>query len=165
MVPPGSVGISSSGDPALITGAQSTQPLGGPTHVGPYRIVRLLGEGGMGVVYLAEQDEPVRRQVALKILRRGLNTNEVVARFHCEQQTLAMMEHPNITRVYDAGVTEFGEPYFVMEYVSSDMRLPNTLRRTGSASASASTFSFRFAERYSTPTRRESSIATSSRRT
>ncbi len=114
MVPSESIGISSSAEPAS-TGAQSTRPPGGPTHVGPYRIVRLLGEGGMGVVYLAEQDEPVRRQVALKILRHGLNTNDVVARFHSEQQTLAMMEHPNITRVYDAGVTESGLPYFVME--------------------------------------------------
>ena len=116
MVPSESVDVSSSGEPAS-TGARSTQPPGASTHVGPYRIVRLLGEGGMGVVYLAEQDEPVRRQVALKILRHGLNTNEVVARFHAEQQTLAMMEHPNITRVYDAGVTESGLPYFVMEYV------------------------------------------------
>jgi eukaryotic-like serine/threonine-protein kinase len=115
-VPSESIGISSSVEPAP-AGAQLTQPPAGPTHVGPYRIVRVLGEGGMGVVYLAEQDEPVRRQVALKVLRHGLNTNEVVARFHSEQQTLAMMEHPNITRVYDAGVTEGGLPYFVMEYV------------------------------------------------
>ena len=116
MVPSESIGTSSSVEPAS-TGAQLTPPPAGLTHVGPYRIVRLLGEGGMGVVYLAEQDEPVRRQVALKILRQGLNTNEVVARFHSEQQTLAMMEHPNITRVYDAGATESGLPYFVMEYV------------------------------------------------
>ena len=116
MVPSEPIGTSSSVEPAA-TGAQLTQSPAGPTHVGPYRIVRLLGEGGMGVVYLAEQDEPVRRQVALKILRTGLNTNEVVARFHAEQQTLAMMEHTNITRVYDAGVTESGLPYFVMEYV------------------------------------------------
>jgi eukaryotic-like serine/threonine-protein kinase len=116
VVPSESIGISSSVEPAS-TGAQLTQAPAGPTHVGPYRIVRLLGEGGMGVVYLAEQDEPVRRQVALKILRNGLNTNEVVARFRSEQQTLAMMEHPNITSVYDAGVTESGLPYFVMEYV------------------------------------------------
>lgn len=95
----------------------STTTVPGLARVGPYRIVRLLGEGGMGVVYLAEQDEPVRRQVALKVLRAGLNTNEIVARFHSEQQALAMMEHPNITRVYDAGVTDSGLPYFVMEYV------------------------------------------------
>src|SRR3954462_4764579 len=88
------------------------------TRVGDYRIVRVLGEGGMGVVYLAEQDEPVHREVALKILRAGSNTHEIVTRFESERQALALMEHPNITRVYDAGVTESGLPYFVMERVS-----------------------------------------------
>ncbi|MBK5189437.1 MAG: serine/threonine protein kinase, partial [Gemmatimonadaceae bacterium] len=90
------------------------------TRVGAYRIVRVLGEGGMGTVYLAEQDEPVRRQVAIKVLRAGGNTSEVVARFRSEQQTLAMMDHPNITQVYDAGTTESGLAYIVMEYVVGD---------------------------------------------
>jgi eukaryotic-like serine/threonine-protein kinase len=89
-------------------------------RAGAYRIVRLLGEGGMGTVYLAEQDEPVRRQVAVKVLRSGGNTSEVVARFRSEQQTLAMMDHPNITQVYDAGTTDSGLAYIVMEYVVGD---------------------------------------------
>lgn len=91
-----------------------------PARLGPYRIVRVLGEGGMGTVYLAEQDEPVRRQVAIKVLRSGGNSSEVVARFRSEQQTLAMMDHPNITHVYDAGTTDSGLAYIVMEYVVGD---------------------------------------------
>jgi eukaryotic-like serine/threonine-protein kinase len=86
-------------------------------RVGPYTIVRMLGEGGMGTVYLAEQSEPVRRQVAIKVLRGGGNSSEVIARFRSEQQTLAMMDHPNITQIYDAGTTESGLAYIVMEYV------------------------------------------------
>jgi len=91
-----------------------------PTRIGAYRIVRVLGQGGMGTVYLAEQDEPVRRQVAIKVLRAGGNSSEVVARFRSEQQTLAMMDHPNITHVYDAGATSAGLAYIVMEYVVGD---------------------------------------------
>ena len=83
-------------------------------RVGPYRLLSILGEGGMGVVYLAEQEQPVHREVALKILRAGANTNEIVARFESERQALALMEHPNITRVYDAGATDSGLPFFVM---------------------------------------------------
>ncbi len=91
-----------------------------PTRIGAYRIVRVLGQGGMGTVYLGEQDEPVRRQVAIKVLRAGGNSSEVVARFRSEQQTLAMMDHPNITHVYDAGATAAGLAYIVMEYVVGD---------------------------------------------
>jgi len=87
------------------------------TSVGPYKLTQWLGEGGGGVVYLAEQEEPVRRQVALKILKPGMDTKRVIARFEAERQTLAMMEHPNIARVLDAGATETGRPYFVMELV------------------------------------------------
>ncbi len=93
------------------------EPVPGVTRIGRYRIVRRLGAGGMGVVYLAEQDEPVHRQVALKVIRAGTDTDEIVARFASERQTLALMAHPNITSVYDAGVTESGLPFFVMEYV------------------------------------------------
>ncbi|MEP6991181.1 MAG: protein kinase [bacterium] len=89
-----------------------------PGRIGPYRIIGQLGEGGMGVVYLAEQDEPVRREVALKLLRAGTKTHEIVARFESERHALELMEHPNITRVFDAGVTDDGLPYFVMERVS-----------------------------------------------
>ncbi len=85
--------------------------------IGRYQLLELLGEGGMGRVYLAEQEEPVRRKVALKIVKLGMDTMQVVARFRAEQQTLAMLDHPNIARVFDAGTTESGRPYFVMEFV------------------------------------------------
>ena len=85
---------------------------------GPYQTIRILGEGGMGIVYLAEQHEPIHRQVALKVIKLGMNTREVIARFESERQTLALMDHPNIARVFDAGASEQGQPYFVMEYVS-----------------------------------------------
>ncbi len=85
--------------------------------IGPYRLVRKLGEGGMGVVYLAEQSEPVQRRVALKLVKWGMDTRPVVARFQIERQALALMEHPTIARVFDGGATERGRPYFVMEYV------------------------------------------------
>ncbi len=85
--------------------------------IGPYRIVRLLGEGGSSRVYEAEQDVPVRRRVAVKILKPGMDTAAVIARFEAERQTLAVLEHPNISRVFDAGATVTGRPYFVMELV------------------------------------------------
>ena len=93
--------------------------LGGiPSRIGPYRIVRLLGRGGMGAVYLAEQTAPVQREVALKVLSTGVESELFVARFEAERQALALMEHPNITSVFDAGVTDEGMPYFVMERVT-----------------------------------------------
>lgn len=95
----------------------NTDPLEPPERVGSYRILQLIGEGGMGVVYEAEQTEPVIRRVALKILKPGLDTKQVLARFEAERQALAVMEHPNIAKVFDAGVTETGRPYFVMELV------------------------------------------------
>ena len=85
--------------------------------IGPYRLLEVLGEGGMGIVYLAEQQEPIRRRVALKIIKLGMDTREVIARFESERQALAMMNHPNIARVLDAGATDSGRPYFVMEHV------------------------------------------------
>jgi len=88
-----------------------------PTRIGPYRILQVLGEGGMGIVYAAEQVEPVRRRVAVKMMKVGMDTKEVVARFEAERQALAVMDHPNIARALDAGATEAGRPYFVMEYV------------------------------------------------
>ena len=84
---------------------------------GVYRIVRLLGEGGMGTVYLAEQRQPISRLVALKVIKLGMDTREVIARFESERQALALMDHPNIAKVLDAGATPQGRPYFVMEYV------------------------------------------------
>jgi hypothetical protein len=86
-------------------------------QIGAYKIVRRVGAGGEGVVYAAEQLEPVRRTVALKLMKFGLQSSEAVARFLAERQTLAMMEHANIARIYDAGATDKGEPYFVMELV------------------------------------------------
>ena len=86
-------------------------------RIGPYRLIQLVGEGGMGEVWLAEQLEPVRRRVALKLVKLGMDTAHVVARFEAERQALALMEHPAVARVFDAGATERGRPYFVMEYV------------------------------------------------
>ncbi|HET6575570.1 MAG TPA: serine/threonine-protein kinase, partial [Fimbriiglobus sp.] len=87
------------------------------TVIGPYKLLEVLGEGGMGVVFVAEQTEPVRRRVALKVIKPGMDTREVVARFEAERQALALMDHPNIAKVLDAGATEQGRPYFVMELV------------------------------------------------
>jgi len=85
--------------------------------LGPYRLTRLIGEGGFGLVYEAEQSAPVRRRVALKVLKLGMDTREVVARFDAERQALAVMDHPSVARVFDAGATQSGRPFFVMEYV------------------------------------------------
>ena len=90
---------------------------GHPERVGPYRILRVLAQGGMGLVYIAEQSEPVRRRVALKVIKAGMDTREVVARFDAERKALAVMEHPNIAKVLDGGATADGRPYFVMELV------------------------------------------------
>jgi WD40 repeat protein/serine/threonine protein kinase len=87
------------------------------SRIGPYRLLEQLGEGGMGVVYVAEQEEPVRRKVALKIIKPGMDSAQVTARFEVERQALAMMDHQNIAKVFDAGTTESGLPYFVMELV------------------------------------------------
>ncbi len=87
------------------------------TLIGNYKLMEQVGEGGMGVVYVAEQRQPVRRKVALKIIKPGMDTKEVIARFEAERQALAIMDHPNIAKVLDAGSTESGRPYFVMELV------------------------------------------------
>jgi tRNA A-37 threonylcarbamoyl transferase component Bud32 len=90
---------------------------GAALRIGQYKLLQQIGEGGMGAVYLAEQDRPVRRQVALKIIKPGMDTDQVIARFEAERQALAMMDHQNIARVYDAGTTDTGRPFFVMELV------------------------------------------------
>ena len=92
-------------------------PEGPGTVIGPYKLHEHIGEGGFGVVYLAEQLKPVRRRVALKIIKPGMDSKQVIARFEAERQALALMDHPNIARVLDAGATESGRPYFVMELV------------------------------------------------
>ncbi|HEX2475091.1 MAG TPA: protein kinase, partial [Lacipirellulaceae bacterium] len=85
--------------------------------IGPYRLIQQIGEGGFGVVFMAMQERPVRRKVALKIIKPGMDTRQVIARFEAERQALAMMDHPSIAKVFDAGATETGRPYFVMELV------------------------------------------------
>ena len=88
-----------------------------PNRIGPYRILDQLGEGGMAVVYLADQSEPVRRRVALKILKAGMDSKQIVARFDTERQALAVLDHPGIAKIFDGGIAESGRPYFVMEHV------------------------------------------------
>src|SRR5437763_269534 len=85
--------------------------------IGPYKLKEQIGEGGFGLVFVAEQQEPVRRKVALKVIKPGMDSAQVIARFEAERQALALMDHPNIARVFDAGATESGRPYFVMELV------------------------------------------------
>ena len=118
----------------------------------------------MGVVYMAEQEHPVRRKVALKIIKPGMDSSQVVARFEAERQALAMMDHPNIARVFDAGTTDSGRPYFVMELVHG-VPITEYCDANQLTPASGSSCSSRSARRSSTPTRRGSSTATSSRRT
>ena len=88
------------------------------TVIGRYKLLEKIGEGGMAVVYMAEQQEPIRRKVALKIIKLGMDTRQVIARFEAERQALALMDHPSIAKVLDAGATETGRPYFVMELVT-----------------------------------------------
>jgi serine/threonine protein kinase/formylglycine-generating enzyme required for sulfatase activity len=112
---PSAEGPSPAGEP----GARAAGNAGStPGRIGPYRLFEVIGEGGMGVVYRAEQEEPIRRRVAVKVIKLGMDTKEVVARFEQERQALALMDHPNIARVYDAGSTADGRPYFAMELVA-----------------------------------------------
>ena len=85
--------------------------------IGAFKILNVLGEGGQGIVYLAEQSKPVKRRVALKVIKAGMDTKRVIARFEAERQALAILNHPGIAQVYEAGATEHGRPYFVMEHV------------------------------------------------
>jgi tetratricopeptide (TPR) repeat protein/sugar lactone lactonase YvrE len=96
---------------------QSTREEASGERIGRYRLLEKIGEGGCGTVWMAEQEEPVKRQVALKVIKLGMDTQEVIARFEAERQALALMDHPNIARVLDAGATEAGRPFFVMELV------------------------------------------------
>ena len=99
---------------AAVSPAPSEKP---GDRIGPYKLLQLIGEGGCGVVYMAEQDKPFHRRVALKIIKLGMDTKQVIARFEAERQALALMDHPNIAKVHDAGSTATGRPYFVMELV------------------------------------------------
>ena len=100
---------------AETTSQAAAEQLG--SRIGPYKLLQQIGEGGFGVVFMAEQQQPVKRKVALKIIKPGMDTKQVIARFEAERQALAMMDHPNIARVFDGGATESGRPYFVMELV------------------------------------------------
>jgi len=97
------------------TGSDAQALIG--SRIGRYKLVEVIGQGGFGTVYRAEQEEPVRRQVALKVIKLGMDTQKVIARFEAERQALALMDHPNIAKVFDAGTTDTGRPYFVMELV------------------------------------------------
>ena len=104
-------------DVGVLDGGIEMQVVSDPEEIGPFRIIDRLGEGGMGIVYVAEQTSPVIRRVAIKVIRLGMESAEILERFRNERQTLAIMEHPSIARVYEAGVTEHGRLYFVMELV------------------------------------------------
>src|SRR5262245_5683022 len=95
----------------------ATSAEGPGTVIGPYKLLEVLGEGGMGLVYVAEQQQPIKRRVALKIIKPGMDSRQVIARFEAERQALALMDHPHIAKVHDGGTTPEGRPYFVMELV------------------------------------------------
>ena len=134
------------------------------TRIGTYKLLQQIGEGGMGVVFMAEQLEPVRRKVAIKVVKPGMDSRQVIARFEAEKQALSLMDHVNIATVFDAGATDNGRPYFVMELVHGvpiteycdDNRLTPRERLE---------FSCRFARRSSTHIRRGSFTGTSNRPT
>src|SRR5712691_11331734 len=107
----------SSSDSETLDAPRSEGPGG---HIGPYTLLEQIGQGGFGVVFVAEHEHPVRRRVALKVIKLGMDTRDVVARFEAERQALALMDHPNIARVFDGGATATGRPYFVMELVKGD---------------------------------------------
>src|SRR6202050_4653289 len=124
---PGASNPDSSGSPSHIRPEGETQfatrTIGSSeanrgTDIGAYNLLQLIGQGGMGEVWLAEQKQPMRRRVAIKLIKAGMDTREVVARFESERQALALMDHPNIAKVFEAGATPQGRPYFVMEYVT-----------------------------------------------
>jgi tetratricopeptide (TPR) repeat protein len=103
--------------PALEARLETLSPFVMPRRIGPYRVIERIGEGAMGDVYLVEQLEPVRRRLAVKVIKHGLGTRDVIARFELERQSLTVLAHPNIARIIDAGTTDDGRPYFAMEYV------------------------------------------------
>ena len=101
--------------PSTVTADPPTEKSG--HQIGRYKLLQEIGSGGCGIVYMADQEEPVKRRVALKVIKLGMDTREVIARFQAERQALALMDHPNIATVLDGGVTTAGRPYFVMELV------------------------------------------------
>ena len=107
--------VASTSPDSLLSAAAPGEKVG--DRIGRYKLLQQIGQGGCGIVYMAEQEEPVRRRVALKIIKLGMDTKSVIARFEAERQALALMDHPNIAKVLDAGATDTGRPFFVMELV------------------------------------------------
>jgi serine/threonine protein kinase len=134
------------------------------SSIGGYKLLSVLGEGGCGIVYLAEQERPVRRRVALKLIKPGMDTKQVIARFEAERQALALLDHPNIAHVYDAGTTEDGRPYFAMEFVKGVPIVEHCDRQKLTIEQRLQ-LSWRSVRRFSMLTKRALSTATSSRRT
>ncbi len=116
-MPEQTAGNAESGESEFATRSVVSTDLPSGIDIGPYHLLQLIGEGGMGEVWVAEQRQPVRRRVAVKLIKIGMDTREVVARFESERQALALMDHPAIAKVFDAGSTPEGRLYFVMEYV------------------------------------------------
>src|SRR5262249_32543610 len=116
---PGSVGRrqEAGGSEEVFPTAERQLPTAAGTMIGPYKLLELIGEGGMGAVWMAQQQEPVKRLVALKLIKSGMDSKQVIARFEAERQALALMDHANIARVLDGGTTDAGRPYFVMDLV------------------------------------------------
>jgi hypothetical protein len=146
--------------PGAFTAASASHETVGQ-QIDRYKLLEQIGEGGFGSVWAAEQKRPVKRRVALKIIKLGMDTKQVIARFEAERQALAMMDHPNIAKVLDAGTTETGRPFFVMELVRAS-RSSSTATRRSWTPRPGSICSPGSATRSSTRTRRASSTATSS---
>ena len=136
----------------------SEQP--GTVIAGRYKLLEEIGEGGMGTVWVAEQTQPVRRKVALKLIKAGMDSKSVLARFEAERQALAVMDHPNIAKVLDGGLTETGRPFFVMEYVKGVPITEYCDAHAAERSRAAAVVRRRSARPSSTPIRRGSSTAT-----
>jgi serine/threonine protein kinase len=132
-----------------------------PDEIGPYEVLDVLGEGGMGIVYLCAQRAFGERQVAVKLVKPGMDSRQVLQRFEAERQALAVMEHPSIAHVFDAGISDSGQPYFVMEYVDGSL-LGITSRANGSVSSSDCSCFCRSAPACSTRIARVSCIEISS---
>ncbi len=130
-------------------------------QIGPYKLLQQIGEGGMGVVYMAHQEHPVQRMVALKIIKPGMDSTQVITRFEAERQALALMDHPNIAKVLDAGTTDSVRPYFVMELVTGIpiIQYADEHRLTPRSASNSLSLSARPS---STPIKRGSFIETSS---
>src|SRR5262249_3201521 len=113
----GATGFLEQPSPAPVATIDEPMRETGGTLIGPYKLLEQIGEGGMGTVWMGEQKEPIQRRVAVKVIKAGMDSKPVLARFEAERQALALMDHPNIARVLDAGTTDAGRPYFVMELV------------------------------------------------